>query len=266
MGKVSALLLVLVSVFSCVRARSEDQPAKKPAVDRYGDPLPDGAVARLGTLRWRQDHLSQIAFFPDGKSLLAGGNDLYRVRLPGPLRRWDVTTGKVLRQYGPAVAAPFALSADGKLLASQDTIRQAEDGKILFKLKGHGRFLLDVFTFSPKSDILAAASLGGSIFLWNASNGKLLRKFPAHIYDVPCLAFSPDGKWLASGAGRTGKVWLWNVADGKPVRVLSGHTEWVWSVAFSPNGKFLASVDSMTLKIWDPDTGKELHSRSRLQG
>jgi WD40 repeat protein len=251
MGKTTCLIVVLFAGIAWPAANAQHQ-ATKAAVDRHGDPLPDGAVARLGTLRWRQNYLSQVAFCPDGKSLLAGGSDL---------RRWQVASGKVVRHYGPAVAAPFALSADGKFLASRDYVREADNGKILFELKGRAGAVLDVFAFSPKRDILAAGIRQGMIFLCNMSDGKLLRKFRAQRSEVSCLTFSPDGKWLATGAARIGKVQLWSVADAKPVRVLTGHTGWVWSVAFSPDGKFLASVDSTTLKIWDPETGKVLHSR-----
>jgi len=223
--------------------------------DQHGDPLPEGAIARLGTLRWRQNYLSHVAFFPDGKSLIAGGKDL---------RRWELATGKVLRQYEPTLFAPCALSADGKFLASRDYLHDAGSGKILFEFKGRTG-LLDVFAFSPKSDLVAAGSREGMIFLWNGGNGKLIRKFQAHKADVYSLAFSPDGKWLASGAGRDRQARLWNVADGKQIRSLDGHFDWVWSLAFSPDGKFLASVDSKTLRLWDPETGKELHSREGLQ-
>jgi len=254
MGKASILMLFLCAGFFSPAASAQDRSSENVAGDP-DDSLPKGALARLGTLRWRQNYLSHVAFLPDGKSLIAGGREL---------RRWDIATGKVLRDYGPTAFAPFALSGDGKYLASRDYVRQADDGKVLYELKGR-EGILDVFAFSPKSELLAAGSREGMIFLWNVAGGKLVRKFQAHQSDVYCLAFSPDGKWLASGAGRTGQVRLWNVADGKQVGALDGHAGWVWSVAFSPDGKFLASVDSTTLRLWDPETGKMLHSRSGPQ-
>ena len=77
---------------------------------------------------------------------------------------------------------------------------------------------------------------------------------------VRSVAFSPDGKRLASGS-RDNTIKLWDTATGKELLTLKGHSEYayVWSVAFSPDGKRLASGSiDRTIKIWDTATGKEL--------
>jgi WD40 repeat protein/tRNA A-37 threonylcarbamoyl transferase component Bud32 len=76
-----------------------------------------------------------------------------------------------------------------------------------------------------------------------------------HDGPVRSVAFSPDGRWLAS-TGADKAVRIWDTARGKEVPVLRGHTDLVRCVAFSPDGKILASCGwDKTVRIWDPTTG-----------
>jgi WD40 repeat protein len=72
----------------------------------------------------------------------------------------------------------------------------------------------------------------------------------AHKDDIKCVAFSPDGKLLASSS-QDDTVRLWEAATGKEVRTLRGHRGAVQSVAFGPDGKLLASGSAdNTVKVW----------------
>jgi WD40 repeat protein len=94
-----------------------------------------------------------------------------------------------------------------------------------------------------------------------------------HMEAVNSVAFSPDGKTLASGAG-SGLLWsndntvrLWRVSDGKLLNTLEGHTNWVRSVAFSPDGKTLASgSDDNTVRLWRVSDGKLRRTLEGLEG
>src|SRR5262249_51283047 len=81
--------------FSSATEVGDDQPSAAPAPrsDAFGDPLPDGALARMGTLRWRQGSgIGFVGFIEDGKQVLTASADGFRV--------WDVATGKEVRRFG----------------------------------------------------------------------------------------------------------------------------------------------------------------------
>src|SRR5581483_4053961 len=77
-------------------------------------------------------------------------------------------------------------------------------------------------------------------------------EFKGHGGLVFSVAFSPDGKVLATGSF-DGTVKLWDFAAGKELHVLKGHTDQVYSVAFSPDGTMLASGSKdKTIRLWNP--------------
>ena len=182
-------------------------------------------------LRSHGDFVVSVAFSPDGKTLASGSADK-------TISLWDVSNPKTPVQLG----AP---------------------------LSGHGDWVFSV-AFSPDGRTLASGSCGkfevfsplciqGEIILWDVSNPKASVQLGAplrgHGDAVQSVAFSPDGKTLASGSDDK-TIILWDVSNPKiPVQLgapLRGHGDLVFSVAFSPDGKTLASGSGdSTIILWD---------------
>jgi WD40 repeat protein len=203
-----------------------------PRTDLHGDPLPPGALARLGTERLRPGRDTfALAFTGDGK-LLASVHGDARVEL------WDAVTG-AHRGSLPAPAGGklrcLACSADGKYLAAGDD---------------------------------AAPSL----WIWDLGTGKPPRLLQGHTSPPRTVAFSPDGKLLASASQHeTNKntdeaVRLWDSATGNQLWECPGHTQGMTSLAFLPGGQRLVGAGSDYLfRVWDVARGKEV-SKHELPG
>jgi eukaryotic-like serine/threonine-protein kinase len=120
--------------------------------------------------------------------------------------------------------------------------------------------------FAPAGRLLAAASEDGQVVLWDALTGKEWSALPGEHAEVSCLAFSPDGKLLATNNGSHIELWDVSVAKEAPVRLhtLEGHNGTVRSLAFSPDGCCLASgTEDGDVRLWDVVSGMEA---KQLQG
>ncbi|NCR78281.1 MAG: protein kinase [Microcystis aeruginosa K13-06] len=91
-------------------------------------------------------------------------------------------------------------------------------------------------------------------------NPSLYKTLTGHSDWVKSVAYSPDGRYLASGSDDK-TIKIWEVATGKELRTLTGHSSGVLSVVYSPDGRYLASGSAdKTIKIWEVAKGKELRT------
>ncbi|RMF66035.1 MAG: hypothetical protein D6742_10965, partial [Cyanobacteria bacterium J069] len=113
--------------------------------------------------------------------------------------------------------------------------------------------------FSPDGKLLATGDVNHEIHLWQVSDGKQLLSLRVAEGWVWSVAFSPDGRTLASSANRS--VHLWDVQTGACLRTFQGYSDRVFSVAFSPDGQSLATgSEDHWVRVWQVRTGTLLHS------
>jgi RNA polymerase sigma factor (sigma-70 family) len=252
----AAMALALPADPSCKPAEPaavESQTKETPdATDAFGDPLPPGALARLGTIRWRHGApVTFLALLPDGKTVVSAADDRF-------VRVWDQGTGRELRRIGPGPdieprgGAAMIMPGPAFRLPSRVTAAVSRDGKML-----------------------ACHFDEPAIQLWEIATGKSVGSIPLgkDNFQPGNLAFAPNSKQLAI-AGVNGPVRLWDFEAGKVVRELGRAAREMVPVvaatqsalAYAPDGKTLVSalaeVENMAftnrVRFWDPETGKEL--------
>jgi RNA polymerase sigma factor (sigma-70 family) len=242
----------------------EEQKQQQARVDVYGDPLPAGAVARIGTTRLvlgrGGNHICPLVYTPDGKQLASCESGKL-------VRFWDTANGKELRRI---------TCADGEI----DDLLLAPDGKTA-----------------------ATTNLNSPVIrLWDSASGKLLRQLTAGKGGIYAASFSPDGKTFAAAGDQGMQFWdtgtwqatahlatgpatsfvfvpgsptlitagdgihWWNLETGKEIRRLNKKFRWYNRLIVSADGQRLAGVvEPNMLHLWKAADGEEV-SRTAVGG
>jgi WD40 repeat protein len=225
------------------------QPA--PHLDATGDPLPSGALCRIGTTRLRPGGLvTALAFSADGKRLVTA-NDITGVHV------WETATGKELRAWRPPESVA-ALSTDGTLAATAGAtgrVYTVADGAVVCTFDGKGAGYTRM-VFSADARLLAAVADPGKVEIRAVATGKLLHTLPCSGGQV---AFAPDGRSVAV-AHQSGTIDVFELATGKKrTRFGAGKGESHYNgLAFAPDGKTLAAVllGPQCVECWDVAEGR----------
>ncbi|HTU88508.1 MAG TPA: hypothetical protein VMF69_00285 [Gemmataceae bacterium] len=260
----------------------------QPRLDRFGDPLPPGAIRRFGTLRFRHAKNYDLAFTPDGKQLIAGEGC-------SPLSVFDAMTGRKLREVGKnSIGANsltgFALSPDGKQVAccgSDVFVWDLETGRLIRQLNCG---LCKEAVFSPDGARLAAAvketSRGATtgIIIAEMATGKHVTKWtvaePKDVKKVHFggIAFSPDGKLLSGCFSElreekpfvtraiSSQIRVFDTSSGANVRAFDLPNV-SFTSAFQPGtGRLATFGKDGILRFWDVGTGKEVQHFPAAEG
>jgi WD40 repeat protein len=202
----------------------------------------------LGRLK---EAVSSMAFAAEGQTLAT-------VSLGRIVRVWDVPSGcKRQNMKLPIALAPsLAVSPDGGTFALGGWEREARV-KLWYRSTGVERTLdagSGPVAFSPDGQRLASAGRfpeWATVKIWDPATGQELWALRGHQDPVWSVAFSPDGRIVASASGDK-TVRLWEAVSGRERAILRGHTGQVYTVAFAPDGKRLASGSAdQTVKIWN---------------
>jgi WD40 repeat protein len=208
----------------------------------------------LATLRARYEDMNSLSWSADGRRLAAGfGVDQRIVCI------WEVPEGTLVQGLPDYCAA--AWSPDGRLLAAGARYKVLLYDAVIFT---PGLFWANpaynfFLCWSPEGLRIASPNekRGVSVDVRSAVTGRSLFLLAGHAGAVDAVAWSPDGKRLAT-ASDDHTIRLWDAGAGHTVLTLRGHTGPVRSVAWSPDGLRLASISADgTLKVWDARPGYE---------
>ena len=198
-------------------------------------------------------NMNSIAFSPDGKTFVTvdAQSDIVKV--------WDINTGSTI-DLGHIGLTPISFSPDSTMLASGGhrgvKLWDVNTGRDIANIPIKPSSRVRLVSFSPDGRTLAYRVSGEKLTrLWDVTT-----QTQTGIIENPSVdywVFSPDGKVLASAAGRI--ITLWDVVTGQPIATLEGPLDRIRHITYSPDGNTLASVSrDETVRLWDIATNQNI--------
>ncbi|HEV8058649.1 MAG TPA: WD40 repeat domain-containing protein [Gemmataceae bacterium] len=247
------------------QAPSKPVAQEQTGMDLYGDPLPAGAVARLGSVQFRHAGLSTFRALPDGKTVISIGSD--RV-----LRYWDMVTGALVRttllQGDAGPGRMNTITPDGKHALALDknkiVVWEVDTGRQIKTLPGP-KSDISYVNFSPDSKQVIVGTWDLKVTAWDWENEiQKPMPFPNRTVGMDStfhFGFSPDGNLFVGGGGSKSPLCVYE----PPAREIYQFNCDASVSRFSPDGKRLA-VACMTndegkseavIRMFDMASGKQ---------
>lgn len=242
------------------------------ATDLDGDPLPAGALFRVGSLRLQHTGpVEQLALSADGRRLASLAD--------GAIHLWDLPSGRAARTF-PKDGYSFALSPDGNTLATSERghfcLFDTATGTARHELRADCSFQW-LCAFSADGKTLHATEYNPlrqnpddvhRVTGWDVATGQKLYQWGLPEAQMP-RAFSPDGRSLVTESEYRHVFRLWDTVAGREVRRWpAACRDFTFGFAFSPDGKrFAVGGDDDLLRVYEAATGQELcHWRGQPEG
>jgi WD40 repeat protein len=235
-----------------------------PRVDALGDPLPDGAIARLGSARFLHEGVGATVMSPDGRFLATAGWDGIRVT--------TTATGALVRRIAyegrAGIATRLTISPDGSRVVNLGVgytphggsiaIYNVRTGKFEMMIQGHGP--RHSHSFSRDGGRMAVLESDQKAAVWDLGRETRLCRVEAYAGTMSVVALSPDGKTLATCIDTERHlIRIWDVGTGLDMVSLDAEIGYFQEAVFSPDGRTLATLQKEgRLCLWDVTKKKRL--------
>lgn len=217
------------------KGKKKNEKPKPPPEKKY----PKDKTPPLFTLKGHKYWVQSVSISPNGQYVVTASRDK-------TIKIWDLHAKKEIKsfkEYKTDVKRNAVFSPKGDYIVSTT-------GKVVTEKKGKKGE-------KKKKEIKKWV---GEIKFWDAKSGKELKTLKGHSWTIEDVAFSHNGKYLATASADKTAI-IWDVASGKQLHTLKGHGDAVLAVAFSPNDAKLATASAdKTVKVWDVKNGKDLQT------